>query len=106
MKNNEELNKNAENQELMDVENTEAKESGAKGVTNNSSKQASKTGAGVSESSRPGEKHGAETKKVYLAVAKKKAQIIQGLLDDGKKLGMIEYKTVADKLEEPELDTE
>ena len=30
MKNNEELNKNAENQELMDVENTEAKESGSK----------------------------------------------------------------------------
>ena len=53
MKNNEELNKNAENQELMDVENTEAKESGSKDVTNKSSKQASKTGAGVSESSRP-----------------------------------------------------
>lgn len=42
MKNNEELNKNAENQELMDVENTEAKESGSKDVTNKSSKQASK----------------------------------------------------------------
>lgn len=56
MKNNEELNKNAENQELMDVENTEAKESGSKDVTNKSSKQASKTGAGVSESSRPVEK--------------------------------------------------
>lgn len=106
MKNNEELNKNAENQELMDVENTEAKESGSKDVTNKSSKQASKTGAGVSESSRPVEKQGAETKKVDIAVAKKKAQIIQGLLEDGKKLGMIEYKTVADKLEELELDSE
>ena len=106
MKNNEGLNKNAENQELMDVENTEAKESGSKDVTNKSSKQASKTGAGVSESSRPVEKQGAETKKVDIAVAKKKAQIIQGLLEDGKKLGMIEYKTVADKLEELELDSE
>lgn len=106
MKNNEELNKNAENQELMDVENTEAKESGSKDVTNKSSKQASKTGAGVSESSRPVEKQGAETKKVDIAVAKKKTQIIQGLLEDGKKLGIIEYKTVADKLEELELDSE
>ena len=43
-----------------------------KDVTNKSSKQASKTGAGVSESSRPVEKQGAETKKVDVAVAKKK----------------------------------
>lgn len=52
-------------------------------MTNKSSKQASKTGAGVSESSRPVEKQGAETKKVDIAVAEK-AQIIQGLLEDGK----------------------
>ena len=46
------------------------------------------------------------SEKLDMTTAKKKAQIIQDLLDDGKKVGMLEYKTVADKLEELELDPE
>ena len=51
-------------------------------------------------------KKAAEAKAAEISVAKKKAQIIQGLLDEGKKMGMLEYKTVADKLEELELEAD
>lgn len=44
------------------------------------------------------------TKGMDMNAAKKKVQIIQDLLEEGKKHGMLEYKTVADKLEELELD--
>ena len=53
-----------------------------------------------------GSKVNNRSEKLDMTTAKKKAQIIQDLLDDGKKVGMLEYKTVADKLEELELDPE
>lgn len=76
---------------------------------NNNMEETKKTAAKSvksAESPESAEAAGAENQKFDMNAAKKKAQIIQGLLDEGKKLGMLEYKTVSDKLEELELDSE